>query len=179
MSSQDWSEKRGSVRIAHTDKIASVLLCLLAVGIFIVSRSFTGGVTRALGPAFFPRVIAVGIGVLALVQFGTALRSDETRTIIINFDAIQQVFIPTLSLIGYIVLLPILGFFLTTIAFLILFMYYSGVRDLRVVIPLAVILSVILQNVFVGFLQVPLPTGTLPIRDWLSLTIITKGGIFL
>lgn len=179
MSSQEGSEKHRSVRVAHTDKIASVLLCLLAVGIFVVSRSFAGSVTSTLGPAFFPRIIAVGIGVLALVQFGTALRNNETRTITMSAEAVRQVIIPTLSLIGYIFLLPILGFFLTTIVFLISFMYYSGVRDLRVSVPLTLIISVVLQNVFVGFLQVPLPTGTLPIRDWLSLTITTTWGIFL
>jgi putative tricarboxylic transport membrane protein len=176
MSSQERSEKRRSIRIAHTDKIASILLFLLVIGIFSVSRSFTGGVTRALGPAFFPRVIAVGLGVLALIQFGTALRSDETGTIIVTQKAIRQVIIPVLSLVGYIALLPILGFFLTTIVFLISFMYYSGVR-VYIAVPLAIIISVVLQNVFVGLLLVPLPTGTLPIRDWLSLTITTNWGM--
>lgn len=179
MSSEGQQGKHRSIQIAHTDKIAAILLCGLAIGVFLVSRDFTGGITRSIGPAFFPRSIMAALAALAVVQFVAAFRSSEPRTVTISSKAIERVLIPTVFLIGYVLLLPVLGFFLITLLFLITFMYYSGVQKFRISIPLAVVISIVLQNTFVGFLQVPLPTGVLPIRDWISLTLVTMSEVYL
>ena len=171
-SAQEESEEARAIHLSHTDEMASVLLCLMAVGVFLVSRSFPESPTSAPDPAFFPRVIAGGIALLAVVQFGSALSNEKTRVITVSTRKIRRVIIPLIFLIGYVVLLPILGFIITTILFLLLVMYYSGARDVRITIPIALVAGVILQNLFVGFLNVPLPTGEIPIREWLSLTIV-------
>jgi putative tricarboxylic transport membrane protein len=165
-----------SVRIPHTDKVASILLILLGVGVFIISQSFPSSVTKTPGPAFFPRVIAGGLAVLALVQFIYATVGDEIRGHTITLESARRVAVPVGFLVGYVLLLPILGFFLVTVVFLIIVMYYSGARDLRVSVPLAIILGIVLQNVFVGFLHVPLPAGTVPVGDWVSVATLPLWG---
>ncbi|WP_160135353.1 tripartite tricarboxylate transporter TctB family protein [Halococcus salsus] len=170
---QEGSEEVRAIRLSHTDEVASILLCLMAIGVFFVSRGFPESPTSAPDPAFFPRVIAGGIALLAVIQFGSALSSDETRVVTVTTRKVRRVVIPLLFLVGYVVLLPVLGFIIATIAFLLLVMYYSGARDVRLTIPIALVAGVILQNLFVGFLHVPLPTGMIPIREWLSLTIVS------
>lgn len=164
-----------SLRISRTDEVASVLLVLLAGGIFLVSRDFPSGVAGTPGPAFFPRVIAGAIAVLAVVQLVDTVvtREADERTVTMN-DVVRFV-VPAAFLVGYILLLPMAGFLLTTVAFLVALMYYSGARDLRVTVPLSVVIGVILQNVFVGFLHVPLPGGPLGVGRLVSLTMATGG----
>jgi putative tricarboxylic transport membrane protein len=166
-----------SVRVPHTDKLASFLLVLLAIGVFIVSQDFPSSVTNAPGPAFFPQVIAVGIAGLAFAQFVFAVVGDEVREHTISVEATRRVVIPIIYLVMYVLVLPLLGFFLTTIAFLVGLMYYSGARNLRISVPLSIIVGAVLQYVFVGFLHIPLPAGVLPVWEWLPLSIFVPWGV--
>ncbi|OYR52634.1 hypothetical protein DJ73_10330 [Halorubrum sp. Ea1] len=160
-----------SLEFTRTDEIGSVLLVAFAIGVFFVSRSFPSGVGGTPGPALFPRFIAGGIAILALIQFVDAIVSRDpigktvTRDDIIRFGA------PVTLLVGYALVLPLAGFLLTTIVFLVAVMYYSGAHNLRVIVPLAFGISAVLQNVFVGFLHVPLPDGPFGLGRAISLTV--------
>lgn len=162
--------------IQRTDEIAAVLLLGLAAGVFFATRGYPGALAGTPGPAFFPRVIAATLAAMAVVQLGTALRADESGGARVSTEAARRIGVPIAFLIAYVLVLPLLGFFLTTSVFLAALMYYSGAQDLRVSLPLAVLVSVVLQNVFVGFLHVPLPAGEVPIRELFSLTV--TGGVF-
>ena len=71
-------------------------------------------------------------------------------------------------MVGYVVLMPILGFLIGTILFLIVSMHFSGVERVRRSVPAAVGLTLVLYYVFVAFLRVPLPENAfLPIRRML------------
>ena len=157
--------------IQRTDEIAAVLLLGLAAGVFLATRDYPGALAGTPGPAFFPRVIAAALAAMAVVQLGTALRADESGGPRVSTTAVRRVGVPVAFLVAYVLVLPFLGFFLTTSVFLVALMYYSGARDLRVSLPVAVVVSIVLQNVFVGFLHVPLPAGEVPIRELLSLTV--------
>ena len=161
--------------IRRTDEIAALLLLSLAAGVFLATRGYPGALAGTPGPAFFPRVIAAALAALAVVQFGTALFADESGGPRVSAAAARRIGVPTAFLVAYVLVLPLLGFFLTTSVFLAALMYYSGARDLRVSIPLAVVVSIVLQNVFVGFLHVPLPAGEVPIRELFSLAV--SGGM--
>jgi hypothetical protein len=166
-----------SFQIGHTDKVASVLLVLLAAGVFAVSRDFPSAITAAPGPAFFPRVIAAGLGAVAVVLFVRSLTTGDDRTHRITADETKRVAVPVALLVAYVLALPVLGFLLDTFAFLVVAMWYSGATDAPTTIPVAAGVAVVLQYAFVDFLHVPLPAGSLlPVARWLpSLPLLTGG----
>lgn len=163
-----------ALTIRRTDEIAAVLLLGLAAGVFIATRGYPGALAGTPGPGFFPRAIAVALAAMALVQLATGVL-DESGESRISAEDVRRIGVPVAFLIAYVLVLPLLGFFLTTTVFLAALMYYSGARDLRVSVPLAVVVSIVLQNVFVGFLHVPLPAGEVPIRELFSLSLAATG----
>lgn len=164
-----------SLQIARTDEISSVLLVAFAVSVYLVSNSFPSGIGGMPGPALFPQFIAGGIVVLAVIQFVDAIVSRDPTKKTVTRDDLIRFGIPVALLVGYALVLPLAGFLLTTISFLVAVMYYSGAHNLRVIVPLAFGISVVLQNVFVGFLHVPLPGGPFEFGRAVSLTV--TGGI--
>ncbi len=164
-----------AIRITRTDEVASVLLVAFAASVYLVSRSFPSGVAGTPGPALFPRFIAAGIAVLAVVQLIDAVASREPNERTATTEDLVRFGVPAAFLLGYAIVLPLAGFLLTTVAFVAALMYYSGARDLQVTVPLAVGVSVVLQNVFVGFLHVPLPEGPLGLGNLVSILGVTGG----
>src|SRR3546814_5543166 len=63
--------------------------------------------------------------------------------------------------IGYVLILPYVGFFFTNLIFLPCFAYVAGYRRLRV-IPISVISAVVLSFAFQKLLAVLFPIGTSP-----------------
>ena len=160
-----------SLQITRTDEVSSVLFVAFAVSVYLVSNNFPSGVGGTPGPALFPRFIAGGIALLAAIQFVDAVVSRDSTEKSVTRDDLIRFGIPVALLVGYALVLPLAGFLLTTVSFLVAVMYYSGADDLRVTVPLAFAISVVLQNVFVGFLHVPLPGGPLELGRAVSLTV--------
>jgi len=158
-----------SIRITRTDEVASVLLVAFAAGVYLVSESFPSGVAGTQGPALFPRFIVGTIAGLAALQFVNAALVEETGERFVTRDDLVRFAVPAAFLVGYAGLLPVTGFLLTTVGFLAVVMFYSGVRDPKVGPALAIGISIVLQNVFVGFLHVPLPEGPLGLGDLVTL----------
>jgi putative tricarboxylic transport membrane protein len=157
-------------QISKTDEIAGGILVLFAGAVYVVSGNFPSGIGGAPGPAFFPRFVVIVLSILAMVQFISASMTAESSERIVNNRNLARFIIPAMFLIAYAVILPFVGFLLTTFAFLTAMMYYSGARDLKVILPIGAVASVILQNVFVGFLRVPLPEGPLELGRLVSFT---------
>lgn len=158
------------LQLSKTDEIAAVIIVLFAGAAYFVSNSFPGGIGGAPGPAFFPRFVVLGLSILAILQFINAVVTAETSERVINSANLTRVLIPSMFLVAYALGLPFVGFLITTFGFLTAMMYYSGARNLRIVLPIGAVASVILQNVFVGFLRVPLPEGPLALGRLVSFT---------
>lgn len=155
------------VRIAHTDKIGSILLLALAAGIFVVTAEFPRGPAET-GPAFYPRMIAVLIAFFALVQLARSFQSGDVRSHEIDRAVTIRVTIAALLVVAYVLLLPWLGFVTGTVAFLLVAMWYSGVRSYPRMVLVSVGLTVLLYYTFVVFLRVPLPVSPLyPVSEHL------------
>lgn len=157
-------------QIARTDEVAAGILLLFAGAAYFVSGSFSGGIGGAPGPAFFPRFVVIGLSILAILQLITAVITTTSNERIINSHNLIRFIIPAMFLIVYAVVLPFVGFLITTFGFLTTMMYYSGARELRIILPIGAVTSIILQNVFVGFLRVPLPEGPVELGRLVSFT---------
>lgn len=146
--------------VERSDELAAVALLALSGGVFWVSRDYPTGPTITPGSAFFPRLIAGGIALLAvLLLLQSAVRESPAHAVSLG-DAVRVV-VPMVALGGYVAAMPVVGFLETTVAFLVVLMAYSGVTRPRVLVPVSVGVGVVLQYVFVQFLRVPLPEGEL------------------
>lgn len=153
--------------VAHTDKIASVLLLGLAAAVFVLSADFPAGIGET-SPAFFPRVIAALIAVFALYQLGRSVVDGTVRAHEIDWHAAGRVAVVAVLVVVYVVAMPWLGFVLGTALFLLVTMRYSGVERYDHSIPLSIGIAVVLYYVFFAFLRVPLPRSEyVPIEELL------------
>lgn len=145
------------------DRVAALLLLALAVFVFAYTFTFPPP-TQELDPglATLPRMIAVLIGVLALVPLA---RPEEGEALPRGGAALRVV--GTVVLLGaYALVIDSLGFVITTVAFLLAELLLIGVRRPLTLILVSVGLSLGLFYLFRMLLDVSLPVsglGGLPI----------------
>lgn len=152
-----------TLKLRHTDKVASALVFLLAAVIFYLTADFPAGY-GATGPAFFPRVIVGLMSVFALVQLVKSIRRSESRTREVSWSTVRTVAIAAGLVVGYLLTMPYLGFLAGTVVFLLVSMQFSGVDGLRTSLPVSIGVTIVLYYIFVQFLRVPLPeSAILPI----------------
>lgn len=163
-------------KIRHTEKAAGALLILFAVAVFVESADYRTGPSADPGTAFFPRTIAILLAVFGGIQIVQSYRTGETRTFEIERQVAKRVVGAALAPIVYLLMLPIGGFLLSTTAFLIGFMYYSGARSVTRMIASSLVVTLGLFYVFGTVFYVPLPEGVIPISRLLPV-VIPRGGI--
>lgn len=145
------------------DRVAALLLLALAVFVFAYTFTFPPP-AQELDPglAALPRMIAVLIGVLALVPLA---RPEEGEALPRGGTALRVV--GTVVLLGaYALVIDSLGFVITTVAFLLAELLLIGVRRPLTLILVSVGLSLGLFYLFRILLDVSLPVsglGGLPI----------------
>lgn len=165
-----------TIEIRHTDKVGAALLLAVAAGVFVTSRDFPSGFGGTPGAAFFPRVVAATIALLAVVLLVRSVASREPRTHRISTDDAIRFAVPVAFLVAYVAAMSALGFLLATVALLVGLMRYSGVEEYRRSVPLALAVAVVLHYVFREFLHVPLPEGSVvPVADLLPALPLLAG----
>lgn len=165
----------------RTDLIISLLLMAFAVWTWYEAYSFPRGtVVDPMGPAFWPQLLAEGIGLFSLAllvvalwpkkEAGPGIKPKETEASDEGVD--EEVFsrfrfwgvIGVLAI--YLVLLQSLGYFLGTPLMVLGVLLILGVRDLRPLLLSVLGLPLLWGIVFGYALGVPLPEGvfTLVVR---------------
>lgn len=141
-----------------SDRLIAVLLFLTAVGLFVVSASFPDpGQDADPGTAALPRIIAVGLAVLAVLLF---IRAEPTL-IAPPPEARVRSGVMVLATIAYALLLNPLGFVIATVAFMIVALYLMGVRNPVPIVAMPVVLALLVYFLFTAALSVYLPQGIL------------------
>lgn len=165
-----------TLELSHTDKVASGLIFLLTAAIFYLTTDFPSGY-GATGPAFFPRVIVGLMSVFALVQLVKAIRS-EPRTQELSRSTVKTVAVAAALVVGYLLVMPYLGFLVGTVVFLLVSMHFSGVDGFRTSLPVSIGVAIALYYIFVQFLRVPLPESSiLPISRLLPGLLVGGVGV--
>jgi putative tricarboxylic transport membrane protein len=167
--------------------IPEVVVLLGAVYLFIVAGDFSGRRQPGeLGPAFWPRIAAVGLAVTLLVRIVQAIRERHRPVVhkVGEFDDIESESTPlhwrsvaiAIGLaFGYVWATMFLGYLFATIAFLGAFAWLGGQR--RWYTPLvAVVGGFVLTYVFVGVVYVSVPTGV-SVFDTITVAIYRLLGI--
>ena len=139
-----------------------------------------------LGPQFWPRMAAVGLGAAVLVRIVQTIR-DRNRPIVRvkgEFDEYEQSeavlhwpsFWLALGLVvGYVTSTMFLGFMISTVLFLGLFIWLGGQRKWYVTL-VAAAGALLFSYIFVGVVYVSLPTGV-GIFDTITVAVYRLLGI--
>ncbi|HHV58311.1 MAG TPA: tripartite tricarboxylate transporter TctB family protein [Firmicutes bacterium] len=146
------------------DIAAGFLALALATYVFFETAHFPPDSVLLLGPAFFPRLLAGGLGTLAAALIGMALagRSSSTGP---EFDfAGGGMRRALLALVGagvYTLLLPGLGFVPASILFLIYLMVLLQLKNYVKVLGVSIAVTAAVFFVFHTVLKIALPLGLL------------------
>lgn len=143
----------------YSDVIIGIFLIFFAVGIFVMSNPLP---TQS---ATFPRIVAsimILLSVLLIVSgMKKAKQYDEEQATESNIKdvAYQNVLKGGGMILLYILLMPMLGFFVSTSIFIASFMFVFKERSVKKILLTVITLDVFIYLIFVAQLNVPLPQG--------------------
>ena len=167
--------------------LPEIAILLAAAYLFYVAGNFDYRERPGqLGPQFWPRMAAVGLGIAVLVRIAQTIR-DRNRPIVRvrgEFDEYEQseaeVHWPSFWLaaglvVGYAASTMFVGYMFSTVLFLGLFIWLGGQRRWYVML-VAAVGGLLFTYVFVGVVYVSVPTGV-GIFDTITVAIYRLVGI--
>ena len=144
-------------RKINIDVFIGIILTAISVFFFMETRKLHPVAAR------FPTVVYtlfIGMSVLVFIlgvwktlKPERALKSDT----LFNFKVIQKPLVVFAIVAGYMVLMNFTGFFISTIIFVPVLMFYYGVRSIRTIILTNIGLNLFVYLLFVRVLRVFLP----------------------
>lgn len=141
------------------DRITGILLIVFALFAYYGSYSFPElGVTDT-GPAFFPRLVAIGIIGLSIILIVKSFIKTEDEKV--KFDGYKKVLLSVGIMIVYLIGFLKIGFFTSSVFSLILIMYVMGMRKKTTILLVTILSTGVIYLIFYYLFNVPLPKGIL------------------
>jgi len=116
------------------------------------------------GPAWFPGLIAVGLGICGLLLMRVGWRSAQPWFTwpgwTLHKRAVAGVVAVVLGILAYVLVAGSLGFHITALALLVIWIRLLG-ASWRVTLPVAIVGTLVIHAAFYQLLRVPLPWGVL------------------
>ena len=116
------------------------------------------------GPAWFPGLIAVGLGICGLLLMRVGWRSAQPWFTwpgwTLHKRAVAGVVAVVLGILVYVLVAGSLGFHITALALLVIWIRLLG-ASWRVTLPVAIVGTLVIHAAFYQLLRVPLPWGVL------------------
>ena len=123
---------------------------------------FPGTTDQAMTPDFFPRISVSLLIVSAFFVLVTVpLRKSELPIFQLEFNQIKVVLSIIISVIGYVVMIWIIGFFAASIIFLFIFCFTAKYKNPYMIIIAGVATNIVVLALFEYGLSVQLPRGLL------------------
>lgn len=150
--------------------VFSILLLVAALFLFWETGSFEKP-NATMGPSFWPRMILGAIILLAGIASVETIREiARTRAWGSPFVAMDRKilrFLAALALgVAYLSLMPVLGFILTTPAFMIAFMLLLGEKNPGWILGVSIAMTAVIVILFTKAMYVPLPRGAWLFRQF-------------
>ncbi len=152
------------------DALIGALLLALSVAVFVTAAHYPNIPGQNVGPGAFPGVLAVLLGVCAIVLIVRGLRERQggrwiTPGAWLRSPRLIRNFVVTVGcLLFYIFASDTLGFIVCSVAILVAMMWSLGVRRAWL-LPIALVATLVIHTIFYKGLRVPLPWGVL--QPWL------------
>ena len=158
-------EKSVLKKLLKADVVISVIVFVISAYLYFeIKKIDSGDVYGELGPAYWPKFILVSLMVLsvglAAISVAGVLKGSIPGVQPFHFTVANARFIAAAALIAsYLILLPYVGFLISTPLQMIAFMYLLGERQKVWIfsLPFALTLGIVL--LFTKAMYVPLPRG--------------------
>lgn len=163
----------------YNDVFSGFFLLLISVGMFTATFSFKALTVSKVGPDFMPKIIAGLIALVSIAIIVSAFKEQKKKKALeiqmgedevsVTLDESEEkVYLPVILslalMVGYLILLPYIGFLIMTAVYLFFQMYVlSEQSNKRLVLFLIVsmVSSAITYYVFRSIFYVMLPSGIL------------------
>jgi hypothetical protein len=153
-----------------TLRAAAAPLAGVAIAVALLAASRELGTVAApgqLSPAFWPRLVLVGLILACVARAAEAVRARAAAATGPRPPLpLGPLAAGVLAIVLYVLLAPWLGFPLTTALFIVAFMLLCGARGAVGIGLNAVLGTVVLLYVFVKLVYLPLPKGAGPLEDF-------------
>ena len=145
--------------------MSNYVIALIAalVGAAIAYTSYGYGIEMSMfgpGAGFWPFILGVALMAVAVLLVFDTLRNKNTfkeqQVILITVDNVL-VYKMMAIVIAYVIVLPIIGFYLATILFLASAMYLLGARKLTLIASVTLIFNAVIYVVFDELLSLSFP----------------------
>ncbi|MCG7345525.1 tripartite tricarboxylate transporter TctB family protein [Sporosarcina sp. ACRSL] len=142
------------------NRIIGIGLLLFSIYVWLTANAFPPSNSIGPGADFFPKVTATILGILSVLL---VFKKEENAG---DIFTLQRGSIPHfiggfISLIIYVILVPIIGFFISTVLVSLFWMLLMGIRRWVVLVSVSILLSVVVVILFEYVMNVPIPHGVL------------------
>ena len=148
----------------RADIVAGFLGLGLCFFVLYLTAGFPEDQVVRVGPAFFPRLLAVGLGLFSLVLLVSALfqkAAEGEAGFTLKDPGIQRGIISVAATVLYCFVLDYLGFIACTIVYLLFLMFLLKERKYLQMAVTSISVSVVVFFIFKVLLNITLPMGTL------------------
>lgn len=162
--------RRRAISLKKTDIITSICLLIFSGVLYFQSGTFPvrEGRVKVLNAGFYPQLLAVVLGILALLLLVVSLRKtsgyQKSNKFWTTKSALFLFFITLGMLIIYPFLLSSLGFVVATFIFIVILVYCLSDKkkfSLTSILLVSTGITAIIFLVFKVFIKIPFPTGYL------------------
>lgn len=146
--------------------ILGIIFFLLSLIIFFQAGSLPDSSYEPLGPAGFPRIIVLVMGILSLFLIVKKIRSIDFDKTNLNFGTIYKkyklIFVTLINFLFYILIMRFIGFRISTFLFVLITQILLGPRNEKkylLISSIALVISLGSYYFFQNYLGVIFPTG--------------------
>ncbi len=140
--------------------LSSVLIIVTSLFFFFNTLGFKKLASQIIGPEFMPRLYAfllIGLSIILIIQSYMKNEGKDRETS--GRGYFKYSIITMLFLGAYIIIIPIIGFYISTIIFVVSMLLFSRVRNKIVLAVIPVATSIFIYVFFSILLNVNMPSG--------------------
>ena len=142
------------------DIATGIGLIIFSTWVFWYASAYSKATIYYYGPNFFPQVLAIAMSICAIILILNAVKGKSMeKSDKIELRGFLRMVIAIAICIGYLFLMQVLGFAISTSIFLYVLMVFIGQQGLKKRIISAIAVALIVWAIFRYFLVIPLPTG--------------------
>lgn len=144
--------------------VSSIVGLCIAAFVYFYSNTFPKIKSMAIGPDFFPKMLAIGLALMSLFLLITALTSRFQRgfgTLSVKDKGVQRILICLAATIVFAWLIKRLGFIPSSALYMYFMCYVLGMRKHIMMIIISIAVPVVIALSFQYGLKIFLPAGIL------------------
>jgi putative tricarboxylic transport membrane protein len=152
------------------DALSGVVLAILAIAVLITVSQYPPIPGQNVGPSAFPGLVAGLLLGCSLLLIWRGVRGERAPLFMAgawmrSLPHVINFLLVIASLLFYIFCSNFLGFIITGTLILVALFYALGVR-VMLILPIAIVATLVIHTIFYKFLRVPLPWGLLQGLHW-------------